>query len=237
MIRRQVSVALLVRDAFTGYPFPSAHGTFCEVDGQRCTPVWKEGGYLVLTDLPPGEHTVTLRRQGYLEESLTAVTGDGRPWEGWMSLRPGADCRLPVQAVRVSLAVSGPQNTEIWLAQDGGGKLKLAQEKAEAGARQLKVFCSGPESRQPVPGDFLIADAKNPETAALESLQNGRACLARPLLYGHARGKELMFAQRYQAGGDGRIECVLRESGKLWVLCGKTLSSWEIMPGENKIKI
>ena len=88
-----------------------------------------------------------------------------------------------------------------------------------------------------VPGDFLIADKKNPETAALECLQGGLAGLARPLEYAHTRGKELMPAQRYAAGGDGEISCVLRESGKLWVLCAGRLSELDVQPGENRLDV
>lgn len=241
MIRRQVSAALLVRDAFTGRALPTGNGTLCTVDGQRCTPVWKDGGYLVLTDLSPGEHTITLRRQGYQEKTLTVPVADGRAWEGWTGLQPGPGYVFPAGTAWVYLTLLAKkqplEDAEVWLAPDGGGKLKLAQDKAKAGDRELKLFYSGAESLLPVPGDFIIADQKNPETAALEFLQNGRAELARPLEYSHVRGKELMFAQRYQTGRDGQLSCVLRESGKLWVLCAGKLSPLEIQPGENRLEV
>jgi len=241
MIRRRVSAALLVRDAFTGRPFPSGSGTLCTVDGQRCTPVWKDGGYLALTDLPAGEHTISLRRQGYLEETLTVPVTDGRAWEGWIDLRPGTGYAFPPGTAWVHLTLLEKKkplaDAEVWLAPDGGGRLKLAQDQAKAGDRELKLFYSGAESRLPVPGDFLIADRKRPETAALEFMQNGLAGLARPLEYGHARGKELMPAQRYRTGGDGELRCVLRESGKLWVLCAGRLSELDVQPGENRLDV
>lgn len=241
MIRRHVSAALLVRDAFTGFALPSGSGTLCTVDGQRCTPVWKDGGYLVLTDLPAGEHTVTLRRHGYLEETLTVPVSDGRAWEGWTGLRPGPGYVFPAGTAWVALQLLEKKkplaDAEVWLAPDGGGRLKLAQDQAKAGDRELKLFYSGAESRLPVPGDFLIADRKNPETAALEFLQDGRAELARPLEFSHTRGKELMFAQRYRTDGDGALRCVLRQSGRLWVLWAGRLSELDIQPGENRLKV
>lgn len=241
MIRRHVSAALLVRDGFTGRVFPTGSGTLCTVDGQRYTPVWKDGGYLVLTDLPAGEHTVKLRRHGYLEETLTVPAADGRAWEGWAALRPGPGYAFPAGTAWVTLRLLEKKKplagAEVWLAPDGGGRLKLAQDRAKAGDRELRLFCSGPESLLPVPGDFLIADQKNPETAALEYMQGGRAELARPLAYGHGRGKELMFAQRYRTGADGQLSCVLRQSGKLWVLWAGRLSELDIQPGENRLDV
>lgn len=241
MIRRRVSAALLVRDAFTGLALPPGSGTLCTVDGQPFTPVWKDGGYLVLTDLPAGEHTVTLRRHGYLEETLTVPAADGRAWEGWTGLRPGPGYAFPAGTAWVCLRLLEKKKplagAEVWLAPDGGGRLKLAQDQAKAGDRELKLFYAGPESRLPVPGDFLIVDKKNPETAALECMRSGRAGLARPLEYDHARGKELMSAQRYGTGGNGEISCVLRESGKLWVLCAGRLSELDVQPGENRLDV
>ena len=241
MIRRRVSAALLVRDAFTGLALPPGSGTLCTVDGQPFTPVWKDGGYLVLTDLPAGEHTVALRRHGYLEETLTVPVADGRAWQGWTGLRPGPGYAFPAGTAWVCLRLLEKKKplagAEVWLAPDGGGRLKLAQDQAKAGDRELKLFYASPESRLPVPGDFLIVDKKNPETAALECMRSGRAGLARPLEYDHARGKELMPAQRYGTGGNGEISCVLRESGKLWVLCAGRLSELDVQPGENRLDV
>lgn len=241
MIRRRVSVALLVRDAFTGRTFSSGSGTLCTVDGQICAPLWKDGGYLVLTDLPAGEHTITLRRQGYREETLTVPVADSRAWEGWTGLRPGPGYVFPAGTAWVYLTLLEKKkplaDAEVWLAPDGGGRLKLAQDQAKAGDQELRLFYSGVESRLPVPGDFLIADQKHPETAALESMQGGKARLARPLACGHARGKELMPAQRYRTSGDGVCSCVLRESGKLWILCAGKLSALDIQLGENRLEV
>ena len=139
MIRRHVSAALLVRDAFTGRALPADSATLCTVDGQRCAPVWKDGGYLVLTDLPAGAHTITLRRRGYLEETLTAPVADGRTWEGWTSLRPGPGYAFPAGTAWVTLRLLEKKKplagAAVWLAPDGGGRLKLAQDRAEAGNR------------------------------------------------------------------------------------------------------
>ena len=195
----------------------------------------------MLTDLPAGEHTVTLRRHGYLEETLTVPAADGRAWEGWTGLRPGPGYAFPAGTAWVCLRLLEKKKplagAEVWLAPDGGGRLKLAQDQAKAGDRELKLFYASPESRLPVPGDFLIVDKKNPETAALECMRSGRAGLARPLEYDHARGKELMPAQRYGTGGNGEISCVLRESGKLWVLCAGRLSELDVQPGENRLDV
>lgn len=199
--------------------------------------MWKDGGYLVLTDLAPGEHTVTLRRRGYLEQTITVPVAGGQAWEGWTGLRPGPGYAFPAQTAWVELTLDGGKagGAALWLAPDGGGRLKLAQDKVQAGDREARVFCSG--GRLPVPGDFLIADRKKPETTAVECIQDGRALLARPLAHSHSRGTELMFAQQYRTDGDGRVRCVLRESGKLWVLWEGGLSGVEVQPGENRLSL
>lgn len=238
MIRRQVSAAILVRDAFTGRPVPTGSGTLCQVDGLHYIPVWKEGGYLVLTDLPPGEYSVTLRRRGYLDRTITVSAVNGQPWEGWADLFPGPGYPFPAQAAWVELTwkKKRPADAEVWLA-SGGGALKLAQDKAEAGDRELKLFCSSVEGCLPVPGEFLLAGKKTPEVVPVESFQKGRAKLARPLTGSHARGEELMPALRYEPDENGQLHCVLRESGTLWVLCGGRLSALAVQPGENRLEL
>ena len=67
MITIHASAVCRVRDGFTGRGMESA-GLLCTLDGISCRPVWKPGGYLVLTNLPHGPHRLRLRGRGYQEE-------------------------------------------------------------------------------------------------------------------------------------------------------------------------
>ena len=71
MIRRTVSAALLLRDGFTGAALKNGAATVCLLDGKPLQrPIWKRDGYLVLTDLTPGEHSLSIRRSGYRDETV-----------------------------------------------------------------------------------------------------------------------------------------------------------------------
>ena len=59
MIRIHVSAVCRVRDGFTGKILEGSR-LQCDLDGARCRPTAKPGGYLVLTDLPAGPHRLSL---------------------------------------------------------------------------------------------------------------------------------------------------------------------------------
>ena len=74
MIRRKVDAVLLLRDGFTGRVV--ARDVLCRVDGQPLRrPLWKQDGYLVLHDLAPGPHRVTLTRPGFCPACLMVEAG------------------------------------------------------------------------------------------------------------------------------------------------------------------
>ena len=60
MIRIHVSAVCRVRDGFTGKILEGSR-LQCDLDGARCRPTAKPGGYLVLTNLPAGPHRLSLR--------------------------------------------------------------------------------------------------------------------------------------------------------------------------------
>ena len=74
MIRIHVSAVCRVRDGFTGKILEGSR-LQCDLDGVRCRPTAKPGGYLVLTDLPAGPHRLSLRCPGYQEEWVEFSAG------------------------------------------------------------------------------------------------------------------------------------------------------------------
>ena len=95
MIRRRVSAALLLRDGFSGGTFASGAQVTCTLDGGPIRPLWKEGSYLVLTDLESGEHTLTIRRPGYQPETCVFRAEEDRVHEDAVFLKPGPGYRFP----------------------------------------------------------------------------------------------------------------------------------------------
>ena len=105
MIHVRVSAVCRLRDGFTGRPIPLGAAS-CSLDGRRLRPVEKPGGYLILTDLPPGRHLLVLRAAGYQEERTELETGE-RILETDVTLKPGAGYPLPPGAARLELPRTG----------------------------------------------------------------------------------------------------------------------------------
>ncbi len=177
MIRRTVSAAFLLRDAFTGAVLSDGAATRCLLDGRPLQrPVWKQDGYLVLTDLAQGEHTLLLSRRAYRDESVTFHVEDGATMEDTISLKPGAGYRFPSDTVRVSLTLrrgtSAAAGEMLWLGVQPRSRLKLAQEKTEPGEKLARLFCEGNSALLPIPGHFLIRGKASPELAYLRSFRD-----------------------------------------------------------------
>ena len=241
MIRRTVSAALLLRDGFTGAVLQSASATHCLLDGRPLRkPIWKKDGYLILTDLAPGEHLLRICRSGYRDELVTLQAQQGRPLEDTVSLKPGAGYRFPPETVRVSLALrrgAGPACGEtVWLGMQPRSRLKLAQEKAEIGDTQAHLFCEGNASLLPIPGHFLLADQAAPELIFLRSLQEETGEFASPLALPHGRGTELVPMQSYRADEAGCVQVLLREPGRLTGFCAKSVFEAELQAGAQNLE-
>ena len=242
MIRRAASAALLVRDGFTGRTLPDGSGTRCELDGSPFRPVWKPDGYLVLTDLAPGGHTLRLARLGYLEEEVRLDIREGRFREGTVSLKPGPGYRFPPGTAAIELTFTGGEDNapaagaELWAGMSGRTPLKLAQDKSRKPSASIRVFYSGPAALYPVPGWFLLADAAAPELAFLRAMREGEAELAEPMASAHPRGTELVPVQPYTVGTGGRLRLLFRQAGTASLFCRGIWKKTELQPGEQALE-
>lgn len=241
MIRRTASAVFLMRDGFTGATLTNGSATRCFLDGEPLRrPLWKREGYLVLTDLAPGEHVLRISRSGYQDEEIPLTVDEGRPTEDTIALKPGAGYRFPPETVRVELilrrdgAVSAGER--IWLGVPTRTRLKLAQEKTEPGDNSAHLFCEGNASLLPVPGHFLLTDRKAPELAYLRSLCDEIGEFAPPLTLSHARGTELVPMQIYTADETGTVRVLLREPGILMGFCAGGVYETPLKPGGKTIE-
>lgn len=220
MIRRTVSAAFLMRDGFTGRTLTGFSGTRCLLDGRPLKrPVWKREGYLVLTDIEPGEHELLVMRSGYTDELVKMDIRDDATLEDTISLKPGAGYRFPPETVRVSISLHRGKNAaseeKIWLGVRPRSRLILAQEQAEAGEVRVRLFCEGNAALLPVPGHFLFADKTAPELVYLRHLRDEEGEFPTPLQSAHPRGTELIPVQSYASDGDGNVRVLLKEPGTL----------------------
>ena len=241
MIRRTASAVFLLRDGFTGVTLTDGPATFCLVDGRPLRrPIWKKDGYLVLTDLASGEHVLQLKRSGYRDETVTLQVRDGDTIEDTISLKPGAGYRFPRETVRVSLALMRGKDPaageRIWLGVVPSQRLKLAQEKAEAGDDEAHLFCEGNPALLPVPGHFLMMDKTAPELVYLRSLRGETAEFFPPLERDHGRGTEFVPMQTYEADAHGTMQVLLREPGTLIGLCADQVYEAALAAGEQNLE-
>lgn len=240
MIRIHVSAVCRVRDGFTGKILEGSR-LQCDLDGARCRPTAKPGGYLVLTDLPAGPHRLSLRCPGYQEEWVEFSAGRDTQ-EQDVTMKPGRGYPLQRDMIRLTLTVTeggAPAAGRIlWLAAPGQTELKIAQTKAEAGSASLRLFAKG-AAAPAVPGTYLIADGKNSEIVLLRALEEEMGELLAPLARPHSRSRSLLPAQRYHTDGEGVLTAAFREPCAVEV-CGpegELLAGLELTQGENHYTI
>ncbi len=241
MIRHTAAAAFLLRDGFSGSVLTDFSANRCFLDGRPLrSPLWKREGYLVLTDLAPGEHQLVIRRAGFREETVLVRVAEGRPVEDTISLKPGAGYRFPQGTVRISLTLSQGQGPaagqQVWLGTVPRSRLKLAQEKTEAGDEEAHLFCEGNPAQLPIPGHFLLADGKAPELAYLRSVRDDTGRFYPPMTLSHPRGTELIPMQAYTADASGKVEVLLRESGKLTGYAGGRLFETLLQAGGQSLE-
>ncbi len=240
MIVRRVSAALLLRDGYTGVPLSSGAEVLAWLDGRPARPVRKAGGYLVLTDLPPGKHALRLRHRCFQEEELELDIRDGLCREAEIDFTPGPRYPFREEPARLELVVSragGPLADEtVWLGRPGAVRLKLARDETAARENAVRLFCGGSSELLPVPGWFLVEDAAKPETVHLRALNGDFGTLDRPLSAGHARGTSLLPARRGVTNREGTLRALFREPGTLRLLCLGRFRRAELKPGEQTLR-
>ena len=236
MISVHVSLVCCVRDGLTGKEMdPSA--LICAVDGVRRRPAGKEGGYIVFTDLPKGPHRLSVRCHGYQEEWI-AFEADELTHEIDVTMKPGAGYpfRQAVTLLRLTvLEEKRPAGGRLFWLAAAGQEMKIAQTKAEAGDRELRIYCKGAA----MPGAYLIEDAGNSEIVFLRGTEGENAVLAEPLGSGHGRGKRLLPAQSYHTGEDGTLTAVFRAAGHVLLFDPHRglAGDLELREGENQLAV
>lgn len=237
MITFHASAVCRVRDGYTGQPLQGS-ALVCALDGAALRPLAKAGGYLVLLDLAPGRHRLSLRSHGYQEEWVDFQAGQGTQ-ELEITMKPGKGYPFRGEITRLELTVTEQgrpaAGQQLWLAAPARWELKIAQTRAEAGYDQFRLYCKGPESAVP-PGPYLIADGADSEIVFFRGLDGEMGSLAAPLARPHSRSRPLLPAQRYHTGPDGTLSAVFQGACPLEIYQeGRgLLASLALEQGENR---
>ena len=236
MIRRTVSAALLLRDSFTGRPVSPAAGILCALDGRPIRPIRKTDGYLVLVDLEPGDHTLTLRVRPYQETAIPLTVPARGAAEAEVDLMPGAGYPFPKETAVLRVTVPDGAGEMLWAAQAGRDLVKLGPSRKEDAPTALRLFCSGNPARLPVPGPFLALDEKGPEVVRLTALRDEMGELAEPFLNKHPRGTELRPARAFRLDGTGSAALLFPRGGEVFLFCRDRLLRTELKPGDEDLQ-
>ena len=211
------------------------------VDRSPVRPVYKQNGYFVFPNLPPGLTRIDILSPLFLPETLEfeVFNEPGRYSVFYRVLNPGraypfgapptslrgkfVKGGLPAAHERILLYV--PESREL---------LKVAQDDLGAGAKNIKLFSSRQAWRLPLPGKFLIVDKdkKKKESCLITGTHNGDNVypLDEALKFAHPRATPLVELLEFCTTADGSFfmaiperyetlrlaELEMPESGKSW---------------------
>ena len=198
MINIRVNAAYCLFDGFAGRPLQNGEVTLT-LDGVPYRPVYKNGGWFVITDQPEGAHTVELSAAKYQPERFEESFSAKGHIERSIIMKPSA--KYPFGGAKVS-ALRLETDAELWCAaEDARLSLKLAQSQAKAGDVKLTLYyADAVYSRLLLSGDFMLVDGDKSEICSFESLESGAGTLASGLKNAHSRGVMLYQAARFTAG-------------------------------------
>jgi hypothetical protein len=198
----------------------------------------KDEGYVVLINLPAGEHTVTFSRYSYQNEIYCLTVGNQLVFDV-LTMKPAENYRMPPCACRVQLT-GAKAGQKVWVAQKPATKLeeiKLNQAAVEAGSKTMRLFTGGgaivraPEYR-------LLCDKDASELCIFSDRINEEEWqFYAPLTKPHKRGVFFYAAQSYTAKEDGTVDVVLPMEMEFVVFYNGKLISGEAKEGENVCRL
>lgn len=225
MIRQRLSAALLPLDGFTGKPL--RRRVLCQLDGVPLKrPVWKQDGWLVLSNLEPGEHRIVFHCPGF-QDTTISLSGDVRTEEA-VILNPGVGYAFPPDTVFLSLTLSG--SSRVFAGMPAPNSLKLMRE-TKAGDSSVKMFSSGSAPR---PGWFLLCGKATEAAFFRRVASDGAAETASPLTEPHARGEALIPARLFLLTAGNAVRLPFQNSGTAYLFCRGELKTVELREGEKQ---
>lgn len=220
---KQLSFALRLSDVCLNRVLLSSEANVY-VDGVLRRHEYKKDGYFIFTDIPEGIHRVSVSSFKFQTEVLDInvdyspnITAQQRLH--YIMLNPSE--RHP-EAVRMpSVRGNAPGAEYVYILRERC-ELKVAEDTAQAGNTQLRLFCSG--AKPQLPSVFRINDKKaaNSELITLSGYKDNIYQLSEPLKYPHPRSSSVVALIRVRCDEDGGFFFVIppdfrpdKESGKI----------------------
>lgn len=222
MVRR-LSFALRLSDVCLNRALLSSEASVY-VDGLLFRHEYKPNGYFIVTDIPEGVHQVTVRSYKFQTEALE-INVDYSPEISaeqrvhYLLLNPSEKHPAAVRMPAVKGTAPGAEYVYVLRERC---ELKVAEDTAEAGRTQIRLFCSGAGPQ--LPSVFRIKDKKaaNSELITLSGHSGDIYRLSEPLKYSHQRSTAVVSLVRVRCADDGSFFFVIppdispdKESGKI----------------------
>ena len=211
MIIKRLSAVFRLSDSAAGRIF-SRNQVQITVDGQLSAPVFKPGGYFVLTDLAEGTHHIAIRSFQFQPAEFDITVDYSRRFDEKQDVRAvmlNPDVNHPSARTNVSIegCFEGKKATSFCIA-GCGAQLKIAEDGVEAGRRQLKLFTA---STVMLPSLFHINDKneKYSEFVLVNQAAGDLYTLDMPLKFPHKRSTALVPMVKYRSADDGSFFAVL----------------------------
>lgn len=223
MIKR-VSCVLRLFDSTLCTPLLASQAEV-RVDGQRVKPIWKPGGYFVLSDLPEGEHNVWVGSALFFHDELTVNVDYSRVFDErrdvlTVMLNPSE----AHPAVQSGISLRGRFSRDgvtVFYIPRGTQGFKIAEDGADAGRTKIKLFTKSSNVRVPRLCYINDKNAKNGEFVLLSAVEGEEYTLASPLKKPHKRAAELVPVLKYRSNADGSFFARLPQGYKLDPEIGK----------------
>ena len=140
MVIKRLSCVFRLSDAGSGRLLTRSEVSFRE-GGAVIKHEYKPGGYFVLTDLPEGDHTITVTAPGYQQEQAVITVDHSRfsalDSVSYVALNPSR--RHPAADRYPSVCGSAPGFGTVYAVR-AAGNLRVAEERSEAGASEVRMF-------------------------------------------------------------------------------------------------
>jgi len=220
-MHRHVSLALNLKDGYRNTPVSSGSAVRVRLDGDWFVPIYKEGGWFVFTGLPAGEHKIELLNPVFIPERLAVTIPPNQ--EGYLeihrSLQPSPSYPFPAHTTKIRGKLRAksavlPDAELLIVSTQERDMLKVAEDDAAAGKRQVRLYSASKRVLMNIPGVFFIVDGKNSELCSLTDAQDGIFTLAEPLLYAHKRGVALRAVRRFKSDENGAFFAALDDASE-----------------------
>ena len=217
----RLSAVLQLFDGYRTRPIRATEASFL-VGRVPARPIYKQSGYFVFPNLPPGPARIDILAPMFLPETVEFSVSEeaGQYSVIYRVLSPGRS--YPFGGAPTALlgrlvkgGVPAALEKVLLYVHEGRELLKVAQDDLKAGDKEIKLFSSRQTWRLPLPGKFLIADKdiSKRETCFITGTHTAGNVypLESALNHEHARATPLIELIEFHTAADGSFFVAIPE--------------------------